>query len=148
MKAVNPMTTFSWPRDDANGYEGTHGAGAELPFPRDTPTIYPHPEHITVRQADWRSFSEARLIANVTAVGTSGASLLFIDDEGEGERGFSVAAPSAPLDSVGFHVSAWRQFAWESSDTGMRRVRTRLVIANPGGSSGSFNVGLCQVQAR
>jgi len=148
IRAPNPSGVFSWPQHDDYGYEGVHDAGLLLPFPRDTPTIYLHDEDITVRQGDFRSVTEARLVVNVTGVGTTGASLIASVDDGTGDHGFTVAPPSAPLDEIGCHVSPWREFGWDSEAGGIFMERIRWLVDNPGSTSGDFYVGFCQLQTR
>lgn len=150
IRIANSTGIFSYVNSYANdlAYTGAHDAGLELPFPRDTPTIYPHAEDIMVRQGDYRGFGEARFIANVTAVGTGGASVFASVDDGLGVRGFLIEPPSFPLDEVGFHVSDWKPFAWDVNALGTREERIRWLIDNPGGEAGSFYVGFCQLQTR
>lgn len=100
---------------------------------------------------DAKGVSQARLVANVTAAGKAGSTLFVEVEGGGGERGFQVSPPSVPLDEAGLQVSSWREFFEVASFAGEASTPEylRWVISNPGGAAtGTFSVGLCQLQTK
>jgi hypothetical protein len=149
--APDSASIFSWPQNETYGYVGEHEAGTDLPFPYEASVDSggePHAADIMTKLTDFSGVTEARLIANVTDAGTSGASLVAVIVDGSGDRGFTLEPPSAPLDSVGFHVSPWRALADTYPENSISLAITRFRIDNPGGNSGDFSVGFCQLQTQ
>lgn len=123
---------------DTSGYVGEY-TSAEFYFPDGSQSM--------ARYADTAGISEARILVTTTGVGATGSILLVEVDGGEGVRGFVDEPPSAPLDSIGLHVSEWRRFSWEPATLG-RAALIRWVVSNPADAGGEFAVGLCQLQVR
>jgi hypothetical protein len=119
--------------NDALGYVEEHG---------DDPVYFPSDLPQMDRVLDWRGFSEAKLLVSVTEAGEAGTSI--------GVESFDVTFTgglSVPLTSVGAQVSDWVAID-APEEVYLEAVSTSWKIYNPSELTGSFGVGLCQLQVR
>lgn len=138
--APDLMGQFNLLNDNDLGYTGNYLASASFAFPDDSQWMDSF--------EDGRGLSQARLLVTVTEVGLAGSSVFVEVVDGAGVSGFETAPPSAPLDTLGLHISEWQTFTWDPSAPGERKALLRWRISNPLATTGAFSVGLCQLQVR
>lgn len=124
--------SFTLINDTALGYTQDYPVGVETFFPGEADT-----ESMS-RYMDVGGFTEARLLVTVTSAGLASSTLLLESDEAS----FSPAL-AAPLDAEGLHVGAW-----SSLEAPQDNAVIRWRVSNPSLGSGSFSVGLIQLQMR
>ena len=88
------------------------------------------------RFADWSNASEARLLLTVTQAGVAGSKIGITSDEAT----FNL---SVPLSATGLQVSAWTAVS-----KSQEAIVNSWMVENPNLLTGSFGIGLCQLQAR
>ena len=123
----NIAASFTLVNDDL-GYVEDHG-DALVFFPSDLPRMD--------RLLDWRGFTEALLLVTVTQAGAAGTSIGIESADVSFSGGLSV-----PL-TLGVQITDWKAITFTST-----AVLSRWRVYNPSELSGSFGIGLCQLQVR
>lgn len=128
--------------------------GSVLPYSSATSQPFPRSGTRLMRFWDFRDVVSIKMLVTVTEVASAGSALELRIAQDVGTPGifpqvpFTGGNPSVPLDTLGIHVTGWQNIEWFSESVDGRPAQLLPWLLNPGGTSGTLGVGLCQILVR
>ena len=102
---------------------------------------------------DFRNIAQARILVTVTQVAGAGCTVNIglhqrLSNLSIVAATFTGGAPSVSIDTLGLHISDWKDIEWTEDPGPVRLAESYWFLNNPTGVAGTVGIGLCQLQIR